>query len=87
MDLNEPVIFRNLATRFIKENAKEHAYVRTQTPPRVKTSTTATDVRSYIENFTLFRKISNTEWNMLKGRYSNRKIKNMTKEDLLKALS
>lgn len=76
-----------LMEEFLKENAKDHVYVRTPTPPKVKTSTTATDVRSYIENFTLFRKISNPEWNLLKGRFSNRKIKDMSKEEILQVIT
>ena len=87
MNLEEPTLIRALASKFIKENAKDHVYVRTPTPPKVKTSTTAKDVRSYIENFTLFRKISNPEWNLLKGRYSNKTIKEMTKDEILQVIN
>jgi hypothetical protein len=75
-----------LMEQFLKENTKEHVYVRTPTPVKVKTSTTARDVRGYIENFTLFRKISNPEWNLLKGRFSNKKIQTMTKAEILKVI-
>jgi len=72
---------------FLKANTKEHVYVRTPTPPKIKTSTTAKDIREYIENFTLFRKISNPEWNLLKGKYSNKKIKEMTKAEILQVIN
>ncbi len=65
----------------------ENVYVKTPTPVKIKTSTTATDIRSYIENFTLFRKLSAPEWNLLRGKFPNKKIKEMTKKDILQKLS
>jgi len=82
-----PFIETVIMEKFLEQNAKEHVYIRTPTPPKVKTSTTAADVRSYVENFTLFRKISNPEWNLLRGRYSNKKIKEMTKKEILRVIN
>ncbi len=82
-----PFVEAALAAQYLQERPRERKIEFIQKPDKIKTSTTAADVRSYIENFTLFRKISNPEWNLLKGRYSNRTIKEMTKDEILKVIS
>jgi len=82
-----PFVEAALAAQYLQERPRERKIEFIPKPDKIKTSTTAADVRSYIENFTLFRKISNPEWNLLRGKFSNRRIKDMTKTEILQALS
>jgi len=81
-----PFVEEALAAQYLQERPRERKIEFIPKPVPVKTSTTAADVRSYIENFTLFRKISNPEWNLLRGRYSNRAIKEMTKDEIVRVI-
>lgn len=44
-------------------------------------------VRIYIENYTIYRKLSDVEWNKLRGNYNNKKLYEITNDEIKKVLN
>lgn len=39
-------------------------------------------IRRYVENYTMYRNLSKPEWNMLRGKASNKELQSMRKKEI-----